>query len=88
MLFDPGQIVATPGALNHLAFHDSSSLVLLRRHLQGDWGDLCAGDRKLNDDAVTGAERILSAYTIAGLKIYVITEWDRSYTTVLLASEY
>jgi hypothetical protein len=88
MQFDPGQLVATPGALNHLALHDSSPLVLIRRHLQGDWGELCASDRKLNDDAVTGGERILSAYTIAGLKIYVITEWDRSYTTVLLASEY
>lgn len=88
MMFDPVQLVATPGALNHLALHGSSPLLLVRRHLEGDWGDLCAGDLKLNDEAVAGGDRILSAYTVAGLKVYVITEWDRSYTTVLLASEY
>ena len=88
MLFDPGQFVATPASLNHLAAYGQSSIELIRRHCCGDWGDLCAGDRRLNDQAVAGGERILSAYTVSGLKIYVITEWDRSYTTILLASEY
>ncbi len=88
MLFDPGQLVATPGALNHLAVHGSTPIELIRRHLAGDWGDLCASDREINDKAVIGADRIVSAYAVAGLKVYVITEWDRSYTTVLLASEY
>lgn len=88
MLFDPGQLVATPGALNHLALHGCTPSALIGRHLSGDWGDLDIRDRKLNDEAVVGGDRIFSAYAIAGLKLYVITEWDRSYTTVLLASEY
>ena len=88
MLFDPGQLLATPAALDHLTLNGSSPLSLIRRHLRGDWGDLGADDKKLNDEAVTDRSRIVSAYAIAGIKIYVITEWDRSYTTVLLASEY
>ena len=75
-------------ALNHLAAHGRTSIELIRRHLAGDWGDLGASDRKANDKAVTAHDRIVSAYLVAGLKVYVITEWDRSYTTVLLASEY
>ena len=88
MLFEPGQLLATPTAHNHLALHDSSPLELIRRHVRGDWGDVCKTDGKLNDDAVSNASRVLSVYVVAGAKLYVITEWDRSYTTVLLASEY
>lgn len=88
MLFDPGQLLATPAALNHLVLHSASAIDLVRHHVAGDWGDVCASDRKLNDEAVSTASRIVSAYVIAGLRFYVITEWDRSYTTVLLASEY
>lgn len=88
MLFDPGQLVATPGALNHLALYACTPSALIGRHLSVDWGDLDIRDRKLNDEAVVGGVRILSAYVVAGLKLFVITEWDRSYTTVLLASEY
>ena len=88
MLFDPGQRLITPAAVNHLDLHDCSPTALVRRHLSGDWGDLCASDHKLNDDAVVYGSRILSAYVIGGVKVYVITESDRSYTTVLLASEY
>lgn len=88
MLFDPGQLVATPGALNHLALHDTTPIELIGRHLRGDWGDLGASDRKLNDDAVSGGDRILSMYAVAAVKLYIVTEWDRSYTTIMLASEY
>jgi hypothetical protein len=80
--------MATPGALEHLAEHGLSSLNLINRHGNGDWGDLGVSDKKLNDLAITDGSRILSAYVMAGEKVYVITEWDRSYTTVLLASEY
>jgi hypothetical protein len=51
------------------------------------WGTL-TDDERANDYAVKHGERILSAYTIAGRKFYVITEWDRSATTILLAEEY
>jgi hypothetical protein len=58
------------------------------RHRSGDWGDVCDEDKKLNDEAVDGEGRILSAYTVDGEKVWVITEWDRSVTTVLFPSEY
>lgn len=88
MLFDTGQLLATPAALTHLASNGIASLDLIRRHVNGDWGDLQAEDRKLNDQAVINGSRILSAYRLGGVTVYIITEWDRSCTTVLLASEY
>lgn len=88
MLFSLGRLMATPGAIEHLAEHDLTPLHLIGRHINGDWGDLGVSDKKLNDEAITDGSRILSAYVVAGEKLYVITEWDRSYTTVLLASEY
>lgn len=61
----------------------------MRRYLQCDWGDTCEGDKKLNDEAVkSGQDRILAAYDSSRGKVYIITEWDRSYTTILYASEY
>lgn len=88
MLFNPGQMLATPAAMAHLTSHDASPLALIHRHLNGDWGDICVEDKELNDTAIQIVGRILSAYVVAGEKLYVITEWDRSYTTVMLASEY
>lgn len=88
MLFSPGGLAVTPTAQDYLYEHGLSPFHLLDRHVNGDWGDLCASDKKLNDQAICGGSRILSAYVVAGEKLYVITEWDRSYTTVLLASEY
>jgi len=88
MLFELGQLLATPAALNHLALNGSTPMELLRRHARGDWGDLGGGDHALNDRALADGSRVLSAYDVSGLKLYVITESDRSYTTVLLASEY
>lgn len=63
----------------------------LKRYLNCDWGDLAEDDKKMNDEAVrTGESRILAAYLIPGSeeKIWIITEWDRSCTTVLYPSEY
>jgi hypothetical protein len=61
----------------------------LRRYVLCDWGDLCDDDKKLNDDAVeTGEDRIFAAYVTTEGKIYIITEWDRSYTTILFPNEY
>lgn len=93
--FALGRIVATPGALLTLIALDSSPLSLLGRHVQGDWGDVCAEDRQVNEDAVLQGWRILSSYAILvpgeadkSVKVWVITEADRSVTTVLLPSEY
>ena len=88
MLFSLGRLVATPGAIEHLAKHDLTPLHLIHRHGSGDWGDLGVSDKKLNEQAIADGSRILSAYVVAGEKLYIITEWDRSYTTVLMASEY
>jgi len=61
----------------------------LARHANGDWGDICADDKKQNDLAITGETRILSAYEDKDLpKIWIITEADRSSTTVLCPDEY
>jgi hypothetical protein len=62
---------------------------LVLRHSEGDWGDVSADDWKANDDALTSGERLFSAYDIgAGKRIWIITEADRSSTTVLLPDEY
>jgi hypothetical protein len=88
MLFSPGGLAVTPTALDYLNEHGLSPFHLLNRHINGDWGDLCASDKQLNDQAVCDGSRIFSAYVVAGKKLYVITECDHSYTTVLFASEY
>lgn len=93
--FPLGQIVATPAALevfNHptnVADLDSLLLVVLTRHVAGDWGDLDEEDRAANDHAAILGERLLSAYNLAdSTRVWVITEADRSVTTVLLPSDY
>ena len=59
-----------------------------RKHIIGNWGDLDESDKKANDKALKTDDRILSAYNMDDRKIYIITEWDRSYTTVMFANEY
>lgn len=88
LLFPTGRILSTPAALEHLTRSGSSPLDIIRRHTSGDWGDIHPDDRTLNDEAVRNGSRLLSAYRIGSERIYVITEWDRSATTILLASEY
>jgi hypothetical protein len=88
MLFPLGKLLATPGALAHLDQHGVFLLHPVLRHVNGDWGDLGAEDGAANHRAVVDGSRILSAYVIGDAKVYVITESDRSSTTVLLASEY
>lgn len=88
-LFPMGQIVATPGALNLLGRHGMSPMLLLCRHVRGDWGDLDREDADANHAAVSGNDRILSSYLIDGDgRVWIITEWDRSVTTLLLPCEY
>jgi hypothetical protein len=96
--FAPGQVVATPAALHLMTQTHTSALSLLKRHLHGDWGDVCAEDAKANELALTQQTRILSSYEIpfslrksnqaAIGRIWIITEADRSVTTFLLPREY
>ena len=73
--FHPGQIVATPGALEALQDAGQTPHEFLVRHLSGDWGDLDQEDRSLNDAAVIDGSRILSAYTTRkGERLWIITE--------------
>ena len=84
--FPLGRTYATPGALA-LDVDLSSSL---RRHHCGDWGEeLCAEDKQANEDALVYGTRLLSCYrTSVGARLYIITEWDRSMSTLLLPEEY
>jgi len=87
-LFNVGQVCATPDALAHCERCKINPVQLISRHAGGDWGELCETDVAVNVQALQHDERILSAYLLNGVKLYCITEWDRSCTTLLLASEY
>ncbi len=89
-LFDLGQIVSTPGALSALGKEGIDASSLLDRHANGDWGKISEDDRRENNLAATEGFRILSAYTLprTRVKLWVITEADRSATTLLLPDEY
>lgn len=84
--FQPGTIVATIGAIQ-VASNDQIAH-LLERHLSGDWGEVDAEDAKANEFALKHGERILSSYTVGDEKLWVLTERDRSQTTVLTPGEY
>lgn len=87
--FDLGQIVITPGALDAFDETGQDWAVFAVRHVTGDWGDLDEEDKRANEDALTLGNRLLSVYHLSdGTKIYIITECDRSYSTILLPSEY
>ena len=89
MKFPLGQTVATPGALEALAEAGQTGLEFLARHQAGDWGDCCKDDAQANERALNDESRIWSIYhTSKGVKLYVITEADRSSTCILLPSEY
>lgn len=86
-VFRLGRIVATPNALRFITQEDILSGI--RRHQAGDWGNLTDDDREANDTALTQGGRILSAYKATnGTKFWLITEADRSVTTILLPEDY
>ena len=88
-LFPLGQLVATPGAIEALRAAGLDPLDLLGRHSHGDWGEVGADARRANDRAVREGARLLSAYTLpTGVRLWIITEADRSATTFLLPEEY
>ena len=87
--FSLGQVVATPGALDLLTKHDRHAYEFLSRHNAGDWGVLDEEDARENDVALINGFRLMSAYEIGdGKRIWIITEADRSVTTILLPDEY
>lgn len=87
ILFPLGKVAITPGALQILA--GDNLMVYLRAHQSGNWGVISPKDARENDLAVAKGLRILSAYrTLQGQEIWVITEADRSLTTILLPEEY
>ena len=87
--FELGQIVATPGALAALTKAGQQPGEFLTRHINRDWGDLDEEDRKENEYGLEHGFRLLSAYkTNAGDRVWIITEADRSVTTLLLPEEY
>ena len=89
LLFQLGQVVATPGSLDALQKAGQSASEFLSRHVRGDWGDLDAEDKAANNEALKYGGRIFSAYHLSDeTKIWIITEADRTCTCVLLPSEY
>lgn len=89
-LFPVGQIVATPACLELLNKNGIHPFKLINRHIQGDYGDLCPDDNQANRDALKTGGRLFSSYRINDQqdKIWIITEADRSITTLLLPEEY
>ena len=84
-----GRVLATPGALAALAEAEQGYLEFLSRHVNGDWGEVDSSDAAENELSLKEGFRILSAYRLTtGVKIWIITEADRSTTTVLLPEEY
>lgn len=93
-LFNLGQLVATPGALEALEQAGQTPAEFVLRHVSGDWGIVNDEDKRLNDESVRDGSRILSAYRLkTGEKIWIITEargddGRRAATTLLLPDEY
>ena len=86
--FPLGQVVATPGALKLLEASGEDPHLLLARHRSGDWGDLDLHDRQENELSLKHGWRIVSSYPVGEKCIWIITEADRSSTTILLPEEY
>ena len=88
-LFPAGRLVATPGALALLEQVNKSPLEFLSRHLRGDWGDLCQEDKTENELSLKYGFRLMSSYQVTETEtLWIITEADRSVTTLLLPTEY
>lgn len=89
VLFDAGYVVRTPGALVALVAAQVSETRLIERHCSGDFGELDAEDQQANRRAIAEGGRVLSSYALdTHTTVWVITEADRSVTTLLLPEEY
>ena len=93
-LFPLGRLCVTPGAARAMAewfgvyFGTAELFRLVKRHNTGDWGDIDDDDRGLNEQALQIDARVFSVYKSVVATFWIITEADRSYTTILLPSEY
>ena len=84
-----GRLLSTPGALRVLQEAGQSPADFLEQHRQGNWGEVCEEDQGLNDEALEHGGRLLSAYrTAQDVRLWIITEADRTATTILLPEEY
>jgi hypothetical protein len=92
--FNPGVLLATPGATEAFEKNGQTPFEFLKRHLAGDYGELCDEDRRLNDQALVDGSRLLSAYRLKDqTRVWCITEaaddrGRREATTFLLPGEY
>jgi hypothetical protein len=87
--FPLGRVVATRGVMLHLVSINATAMPYLERHQSGDWGYLGRTDKMANDLALQTGDRLLSKYLLPDqTPIYIITEHDRSYTTILFPHEY
>ncbi len=87
--FALGETFITPGAQEALDMAGQTPIQFLRRHMSADWGEISEDDARENEVSLKDGFRLLSAYrTTKGQKIWIITEADRSATTILLPSEY
>ena len=91
--FELGTIVCTMGVNDAICENKEFADFVqksLTRHILCDWGDMCDEDKESNNSAVAnGDDRIFSAYNYKnGVKVWIITEWDRSVTTILFPEEY
>lgn len=88
-LFPVGACVATPGALDAMQGDRDLAHMLIARHMYGDWGDVCADDAAANESALRHGSRLMSVYRLVGGEtLWLITEADRSVTTLLTPDEY
>ena len=83
-----GRVLATPGALQLLRDAGEDPFGYLARHASGDWGELAPHDRRENERSLKHGWRVLSSYPVGEGRVWVITEADRSVTTLLLPDEY
>lgn len=82
-----GCTVATPAVIDAVPY--TELMDALGRHMRCDWGNVCEADWKVNDSALKRGGRLLSSYSAKdGTEFWIITEWNRSYTTILLPSDY
>ena len=92
--FSPGKLIATPNALEELAYSGQTQDFFLGKHVRGDWGDIGAEDWQANEQALVDGGRLLSTYkTLKGVKLWIITDAEdddghRAATTILLPDEY
>ncbi len=86
--FSLGRLCATPAALERLSLAAVHPVQLAFRHQRGDWGSVCDDDARANDTALASGGRLLSVYPVDGGPVWVLTEADRSLTTVLLPEDY